>query len=80
MNTRIKERTIKWKQTIIFSMFVLLAAQINFDIFTIYFRVSLGIIMIPILIFLFQRIPLLPVTVLSGVGVWLSRALFSERQ
>ena len=32
MNTRIKERTIKWKQTIIFSMFVLLAAQINFDI------------------------------------------------
>ena len=77
MNTRIKERTIKWKQTIIFSMFVLLAAQINFDIFTTYFRVSLGIIMIPILIFLFQRIPLLPVTVLSGVGVWLSRALFS---
>ena len=74
MNTRIKERTIKWKQTIIFSMFVLLAAQINFDIFTTYFRVSLGIIMIPILIFLFQRIPLLPVTVLSGVGVWLSRA------
>ena len=73
MNTRIKERTIKWKQTIIFSMFVLLAAQINFDIFTTYFRVSLGIIMIPILIFLFQRIPLLPVTVLSGVGVWLSR-------
>lgn len=80
MNTRIKERTIKWKQTIIFSMFVLLAAQINFDIFTIYFRVSLGIIMIPILIFLFQRIPLLPVTVLSGVGVWLSRALFSGVQ
>lgn len=67
MNTRIKERTINWKQTIIFSMFVLLAAQINFDIFTTYFRVSLGIIMIPILIFLFQRIPLLPVTVLSGV-------------
>ena len=67
MNTRIKERTIKWKQTIIFSMFVLLAAQINFDIFTTYFRVSLGIIMIPILIFLFQRIPLLPVTVLSGI-------------
>ena len=32
MDTRIKERTIKWKQTIIFSMFVLLAAQINFDI------------------------------------------------
>ena len=80
MNTRIKERTIKWKQTIIFSMFVLLAAQINFDIFTTYFRVSLGIIMIPILIFLFQRIPLLPVTVLSGVGVWLSRALFSGVQ
>lgn len=77
MDTRIKERTIKWKQTIIFSMFVLLAAQINFDIFTTYFRVSLGIIMIPILIFLFQRIPLLPVTVLSGIGVWLSRALFS---
>lgn len=80
MDTRIKERTIKWKQTIIFSMFVLLAAQINFDIFTTYFRVSLGIIMIPILIFLFQRIPLLPVTVLSGVGVWLSRALFSGVQ
>ena len=80
MDTRIKERTIKWKQTIIFSMFVLLAAQINFDIFTTYFRVSLGIIMIPILIFLFQRIPLLPVTVLSGIGVWLSRALFSGVQ
>ena len=55
MDTRIKERTIKWKQTIIFSMFVLLAAQINFDIFTTYFRVSLGIIMIPILIFLISE-------------------------
>lgn len=80
MSAGIEERTINWKQTLIFSMFILLAAQINFDIFTTYFRVSLGIMMIPILIFLFQRIPIFPVTVLSGVSVWLSRALLSGTQ
>ena len=61
------------KQILTFSIFIILLAQLNVDIFASNFRVSLGILLLPILIFLYQRIPVLPITLLAGSGVFLSR-------
>lgn len=65
----------KWKQAVVLSLFVIFAAQINLDIFTSNFRVSLGILVIPISIFLLGQVPLSVITLLSGLGVYLSRLL-----
>ena len=61
------------KQIFTFSIFIVLLAQLNVDIFASNFRVSLGILLLPILIFLYQKIPVLPITALAGCGVFLSR-------
>lgn len=65
----------KWKQAVILSLFVIFAAQINLDIFTSNFRVSLGILVIPISIYLMEQIPLPAITLISGLGVYCSRLL-----
>lgn len=66
-----------WKQTVILSLLVTLAAQINLDVLTSDFRVSLGILVFPVSIFLSGEISLLPITLLSGAGVYLSRIILS---
>lgn len=66
------------KQILTFSTFIVLLAQLNVDIFASNFRVSLGILLLPILIFLYQKIPVLPITVLAGCGVFLSRVFISS--
>ena len=63
------------KQILTFSIFVILLAQINLDIFASNFRVSMGVMLLPVLIFLYQKIAVLPITVLAGSGVYLSRVL-----
>lgn len=63
------------KQILTFSIFIILLAQINLDIFASNFRVSMGVMLLPVLIFLYQKIAILPVTLLAGVGVYLSRVL-----
>lgn len=63
------------KQILTFSIFIVLLAQINLDIFASNFRVSMGIMLLPVLIFLYQKIAVLPITLLAGVGVYLSRVL-----
>ena len=40
----------KRKQTLSFSIFIILLAQINLDIFATNFRVSMGIVLLPILV------------------------------
>lgn len=65
------------RQTIIISFFVILAAQLNLDILTTDFRVSLGILVFPTAVFLIGKIPILPVTFLSGLGVYFSRIALS---
>ena len=65
----------KQKQTLSFSIFIILLAQINLDIFATNFRVSMGIVLLPILIFLYQKIAVIPTVLLSGAGVYLSRVL-----
>ena len=68
------------KQILSFSIFIILLAQINLDIFASNFRVSMGILLLPILIFLYQRIPVIPITLLAGAGVYLSRVLIHSLQ
>ena len=70
----------KLKQILSFSIFIILLAQINLDIFASNFRVSMGILLLPILIFLYQKIAVLPITLLAGAGVYLSRVLIHSLQ
>lgn len=63
------------KQVLVFSMLIILLAQINLHIFASNFRVSMGVLLLPVLVFLHRRIPVLPIAVLAGLGVCLSRAL-----
>ena len=70
----------KRKQTLSFSIFIILLAQINLDIFATNFRVSMGIVLLPILVFLYQRIAVIPTMLLSGAGVYLSRVLIHSVQ
>lgn len=68
------------KQMLSFSIFIILLAQINLDIFASNFRVSMGILLFPILIFLYRQIAVLPITLLAGAGVYLSRVLIHSLQ
>ena len=68
------------KQILSFSVFIILLAQINLDIFASNFRVSMGILLLPILIFLYQAIAITPVVLLAGAGVYLSRVLIYSFQ
>ena len=70
----------KRKQTLSFSIFIILLAQINLDIFATNFRVSMGILLLPILVFLYQKIAVIPTILLSGAGVYLSRVLIHSLQ
>lgn len=63
------------KQILTFSIFIILLAQINLDIFASNFRVSMGVMLLPVLIFLYHKIAVLPVTFLAGLGVYLSRVM-----
>ena len=63
------------KHILTFSIYIILLAQINLDIFASNFRVSMGVMLLPVLIFLYQKIAVLPITFLAGLGVYLSRVL-----
>lgn len=63
------------KQIGLLSLLIVLAAQVNLDVFTNNFLVSIGILLFPVFVYLFQEIPLIPITLLSGAGVFLSRIL-----
>lgn len=78
MQSMAKEPTqqkMSGKQIRILSLLIVLAAQIHLNVFTNNFLVSIGILLFPIFVYLFQGIPLIPVTLLSGAGVFLSRVL-----
>lgn len=78
MQSMAKEPTqqkMSGKQIRILSLLIVLAAQIHLNVFTNNFLVSIGILLFPIFVYLFQEIPLIPVTLLSGAGVFLSRVL-----
>ena len=63
------------KKSLTFSIYIILLAQINLDIFASNFRVSMGVMLLPVLVFLYQKIAVLPITIWAGLGVYLSRVL-----
>lgn len=63
------------KQILTFSIFIILLAQIKLDVFASNFRVSMGVMLLPVLIFLYQKIAILSITLLAGVGVYFSRVM-----
>ena len=69
------QRQSRRKQIALFSLLIVLAAQVNLDVFTNNFLVSIGILLFPVFVYLFQEIPLIPITLFSGIGVFLSRFL-----
>jgi len=73
-------KSSKRKRILSFSIFIILLAQINLDIVASNFRVSMGILLLPILIFLNQSISVVPIISLAGAGVYLSRVLIYSLQ
>ena len=66
------------KKSLTFSIYIILLAQINLDIFASNFRVSMGVMLLPVLVFLYQKILVLPITLWAGLGVYLSRVLLQS--
>lgn len=64
------------QKTWLLSAFVILAAQININLFINDFKISVAVICFSVFLFLLEDFPLIPVTILSALGVYLSRILF----
>ncbi len=71
---------LSWGHILFVSLLVLLGAQVNISLFLSSFRISLGIVVLPLALFFWQDLPLLPLSLCSGVGVSLSRVLLGYLQ
>ena len=58
---------------IMFSIIIILAAQVNMNLFISNFKISIGIIMFSLFLMLTGKYPIIPVTLLSAAGVYISR-------
>ena len=65
----------RYYQTLFLSLMVIFAAQINLNLFIDNFKISIAIICLPAFLFLLDNFALLPVTLISALGVFLSRIL-----
>lgn len=64
-----------WKTSFLLSLLIAIAAQFQISLFDASFRISVGIICIPVFLFLFDDISLPAITFFSGGAVFLSRVL-----
>lgn len=64
-----------WNRIFFFSILVVFLAQININLVVTDFKISIGIFLFPVLLFLLDDFPIIPVTFLSSIGVFLSRVL-----
>lgn len=66
---------------IMYSVVIILAAQVNMNLFISNFKISIGIIMFSVILLLNGKFPMIPVTLLSAAGVYVSRiAVYWFRQ
>lgn len=70
-------RLYSWNRIFFFSIIVVFLAQININLIVTDFKISIGIFLFPVLLFLLDDFPILPVTFLSSIGVFLSRVLLN---
>ena len=60
---------------LLLSFIVIFVAQINMNLFTDDFKISIAVICFPVFLYLLDYMPLIPVTILSASGVHISRIL-----
>lgn len=65
----------KYQEIGLFSAAVIFCAQFSFNLFNSDFKISIGILVFSISVVLFGKVPLLPVTLISAVGVLCSRII-----
>ncbi len=63
------------RQTLVLSLITICAAQINLHVFTETFTISLGSVCIPAFLYLLDDVAVIPLSVISGFGVFGSRVL-----
>lgn len=71
------DKLSSWNRIFFFSILVVFLAQININLVVTDFKISIGIFLFPVLLFLLDDFPIIPVTFLSSIGVFLSRVLLS---
>ncbi len=64
-----------FKKTLFYSLVIILAAQLNINLFIADFKISIAVVCFSGLLFLTEGFPLMPVTWLSAAGVFVSRLL-----
>lgn len=74
------DKLSSWNRIFFFSILVVFLAQININLVVTDFKISIGIFLFPVLLFLLDDFPIIPVTFLSSIGVFLSRVLLSYLQ
>lgn len=74
------ERLSFWNRIFFFSIVVVFLAQIKINLVVTDFKISIGIFLFPVLLFLLDDFPIIPVTFLSSIGVFLSRSLLNWMQ
>lgn len=75
-----EKREHSWSEVpliLIYSVIIVAFAQFNLSILAEYFTVSIGIILLPVFLRLVNKFPLISVSLVSGLGVALSRAFAS---
>lgn len=66
---------------VIYGIMIVLAAQVNMNLYISNFKISIRIILFPVFLLLIGKYPIMPVTFLSAAGVYLSRiAMYWFRQ
>lgn len=76
MNNTTAVRFGRYQRIFFLSLVIVLAAQLNINLFVTNFKISIAVIFFAIFVFLLPDIPLLPITFLAGIGVYLSRVLY----
>lgn len=62
-----------FETTILFGLITVLAAQFNMNLFLNNFKISIGIITFPVFLFLIEDFPIIPVSIFSAIGVFITR-------
>lgn len=70
-----KKRHSSFGLVLFYSLIITAAAQINISLYQNYFKISIAVILIPIFFFFLERFPLMGVSILSAVGIFLSRSV-----
>ena len=62
-----------FETVVLFGLITVLAAQFNMNLFLNNFKISIGIITFPVFLFLIEDFPIIPVSIFSALGVFVTR-------